>query len=111
MTRAMCLISSSGCSRVTLMSRSFMDLTRFQSVLEVLEEDRFFMSSSLIRLHPGRLKHPVPARHLGADVGGGLDRPGADRLGARSREALQHGLVLQRLLRGVVHALDHALRR
>src|SRR5713226_2487797 len=44
MTRAMCLISSSGCSGVTLMSRSFMDLMRFQSVLEVLEEDAFFMS-------------------------------------------------------------------
>src|SRR5712691_6482557 len=44
MTRAICLMSSSGCSGVSLMSRSFMDLTRFQSVLEVLEEDAFFMS-------------------------------------------------------------------
>src|SRR3989304_1091859 len=45
MTRAMCSISNSGCSAVILTSRSFMDLTRLQSVLEAFKEEEFFMSS------------------------------------------------------------------
>src|SRR3990172_3510930 len=45
MTRAMCLIASSGCSGVILMPRSFIDLTRLQSVLEAFEEEAFFISS------------------------------------------------------------------
>src|SRR5262245_18741322 len=43
--RTMCCRSASGCSGETLMSRSFMARTRFQSVLDAFEEDRLFITS------------------------------------------------------------------
>ena len=44
-TRAMCLRFSSGCSGVSLMSLFFIAFTRFQSVLEIFEEEDFFILS------------------------------------------------------------------
>src|SRR6185437_8883548 len=43
----MCFRSASGCSADRLMSRSRMARIRGQSVLEILEEDRFFISRRL----------------------------------------------------------------
>ena len=45
--RTMCFSSASGCSADRWMSRSRMARTRGKSVLEVLEEDRFFISRRL----------------------------------------------------------------
>src|SRR5258708_29823619 len=47
MPRTMCFMSASGCSADRLTSRSRMARTLGQSVLEVLEEDRFFISRRL----------------------------------------------------------------
>jgi chaperone modulatory protein CbpM len=68
--------------------------------------------SSQFACTPAAFSNPVPARRLGADVRW-------PQLPARRRSACvpgrgetrQHRLVLQRLLRGVVQAVDDALRR
>src|SRR3989344_999824 len=49
MPRTTCLTSASGCSDVSLMSLSFIALTRDQSVLDVLEEDDLLIFGRLAK--------------------------------------------------------------
>src|SRR3954471_16026841 len=62
-------------------------------------------------LYAGGGQDLVPARDLGADVLVELLRAGADRDRARIGEALDDGLVLERLLRLGVDAIDDGARR
>src|SRR5262245_37994262 len=74
MPRTMCFRSASGCSSETLTSRSRMARTRRQSVLEVLEEDLFFISRRL----PKR-DHVNSRRRFGMDDGNGDSTEQAER--------------------------------
>src|SRR4051812_2603114 len=62
MPRTMCLTSASGCSAEVPIRLDFIARTRGQSVLELFEEDCFFISRRL----PKR-DHMDPRRRLGMD--------------------------------------------